>query len=87
MLLAHPAVLRNLLERYEALQALAHSATPHPDLHRKLQDVSYTLCISTSTRDIDAALIAARTQTRWKPSAARTPTFAPSRHQTLAPSP
>lgn len=86
MLLAHPAVLRNLLKRYEALQALASSATSSPDLHRQLQDVSYTLCVSTGTRDIDAALIAARTQTRSRPSTSRTSTVVPAR-QTLSPSP
>ncbi|QNA77321.1 DUF5133 domain-containing protein [Streptomyces sp. So13.3] len=34
-------------------QALAHSATSNPDLHRRLQDVSYTLRVSTGARDID----------------------------------
>ncbi|MFI9100990.1 universal stress protein [Streptomyces fildesensis] len=49
-------------------QALAHSATANPDLHPQLQDVSHTLCVSTGARDIDAALVAARTQTRSMPS-------------------
>ncbi|MFF9312604.1 DUF5133 domain-containing protein [Streptomyces sp. NPDC014748] len=60
MLLAHPAVLRDLIEQYEALAAL-HAADAESDrVRQRMQDVTYTLCVSTGTQDVDAALIAAR---------------------------
>ncbi|AXK37547.1 DUF5133 domain-containing protein [Streptomyces armeniacus] len=59
MLLAHPAVLRNLVEQYEALRAL-HARGGEPEVRRRMDDVAYTLCISTGTKHVDAALIAAR---------------------------
>ncbi|MFI1018944.1 DUF5133 domain-containing protein [Streptomyces sp. NPDC020965] len=59
MLLAHPAVLRTLIGRYEALKLLkAHADSPH--LRRRMDDLVYTLCVSTGTRDVDSALLAAR---------------------------
>ena len=60
MLMAHPAVLRSLLQRYEALVPLAHDRTADPHAYGQLQDTAYTLCVSTGTRDIEAALKAAR---------------------------
>ena len=70
MLMAHPTVLRNLVERYETLSALAedrHADGPDdmdsagdPRTGQQLQDTVYTLCVSTGTREIDAALAAAR---------------------------
>ncbi|MFI6348644.1 DUF5133 domain-containing protein [Streptomyces sp. NPDC050560] len=59
MLLAHPAVLRNLIERYESLTAL-YAEEGSPEALRRLDDTAYTLCVSTGTRDIEAALVAAR---------------------------
>jgi hypothetical protein len=59
MLLAHPAVLKDLVEQYEALRAL-HAENGSEEARRRLDDVSYTLCVSTGTRDVDSALIAAR---------------------------
>ncbi|MDG4865665.1 DUF5133 domain-containing protein [Streptomyces sp. T-3] len=59
MLLAHPVVLMNLLEQYEALKVL-RAQNGDPGAQRRLDDVSYTLCVATGTRDIDMALIAAR---------------------------
>ncbi|MER6675165.1 DUF5133 domain-containing protein [Streptomyces sp. NPDC000983] len=59
MLMAHPAVLRNLIEQYEALSALDAGAGG-PEVRRRMDDVAYTLCVSTGTRDIDSALVAAR---------------------------
>lgn len=59
MLMAHPAVLRNLLDQYEALRAL-HAQEGSAQVRQRMDDVAYTLCISTGTRDVDAALIAAR---------------------------
>ncbi|MBQ0986986.1 DUF5133 domain-containing protein [Streptomyces sp. F63] len=60
MLMAHPTVLRNLLEHYEALRALAKEQVVAPHIHRQMQDTAYTLCVSTGARDIDQALVEAR---------------------------
>ncbi|MEU7107177.1 DUF5133 domain-containing protein [Streptomyces stramineus] len=60
MLLAHPAVLDDLVQRYTELERALISGTGEPTTRQKLADVAYTLCVSTGTRDIDAALIAAR---------------------------
>ncbi|MEU6988043.1 DUF5133 domain-containing protein [Streptomyces sp. NPDC046324] len=59
MLMAHPAVLSNLIEQYETLKVL-HAENGTAEVRRRLDDVAYTLCVSTGTRDADAALIAAR---------------------------
>ncbi|CAL9369943.1 hypothetical protein SUDANB1_00843 [Streptomyces sp. enrichment culture] len=59
MLLAHPVVLKNLIEQYETLRVL-HAENGTPEARRRMEDVAYTLCVSTGTRDIDAALVAAR---------------------------
>jgi hypothetical protein len=57
--MAHPAVLRPLVEEYEAL--ITSSRTRDGEkAARRLEDVSYTLCVATGTRDIDSALAAAR---------------------------
>ncbi|WP_367125570.1 DUF5133 domain-containing protein [Streptomyces phytohabitans] len=61
MMLAHPAVLRDLLTRYDALHAL-HAERGDEDARQRLADVSYTLCVSTGTRDIETALHHARRQ-------------------------
>ncbi|MEU2223451.1 DUF5133 domain-containing protein [Streptomyces sp. NPDC018347] len=59
MLMAHPAVLQDLIAQYEALTLLgAEESTPQA--RQRLVDVSYTLCVATGTRDVDMALIAAR---------------------------
>ncbi|MFE5613560.1 DUF5133 domain-containing protein [Streptomyces sp. NPDC056470] len=59
MLMAHPAVLSNLIEQYETLRVL-DAENGGAEVRRRLDDVAYTLCVSTGTRDVDAALIAAR---------------------------
>ncbi|MEU5609191.1 DUF5133 domain-containing protein [Streptomyces sparsogenes] len=59
MLMAHPAVLRNLVQQYETLRAL-NAEEGGPEVRQRMDDVAYTLCVSTGTRDVDAALIAAR---------------------------
>ncbi|MFG3203853.1 DUF5133 domain-containing protein [Streptomyces sp. NPDC048192] len=59
MLMAHPAVLTNLIEQYETLRIL-QAEDGSPEVRQRLDDVAYTLCVATGTRDIDAALIAAR---------------------------
>lgn len=61
MLMAHPAVLRKLIGQYEALKAL-NAEEGSAEVRQRLDDVEYSLCISTGTRDVDAALIAARHQ-------------------------
>ncbi|MEW2295826.1 DUF5133 domain-containing protein [Streptomyces sp. NPDC006743] len=61
MLMAHPTVLRNLIEQYDTLRIL-HAEDGSPEVRRRMEDIAYTLCVSTGTRDIDAALIAARHQ-------------------------
>jgi hypothetical protein len=61
MLMAHPAVLRNLVEQYEALQVL-HAQDGDPQARTRMDDVAYTLCVSTGTRDTAAALAAAYQQ-------------------------
>ncbi|SCK48986.1 DUF5133 domain-containing protein [Streptomyces sp. WMMB 322] len=59
MLMAHTAVLNKLLRQYETLHAVnAEEGTP--EARQRLDDVEYTLCIATGTKDVDAALIAAR---------------------------
>ncbi|MFF9768595.1 DUF5133 domain-containing protein [Streptomyces sp. NPDC014636] len=59
MLMAHPAVLKDLIAQYEALTLLgAEESTPQA--RQRLADISYTLCVATGTRDVDMALIAAR---------------------------
>ncbi|MET9144569.1 MULTISPECIES: DUF5133 domain-containing protein [unclassified Streptomyces] len=59
MLMAHPAVLRNLVEQYDSLRVL-HAENGSADVRQRMDDIAYTLCVSTGTRDIDAALVAAR---------------------------
>jgi hypothetical protein len=61
MLMAHPATLRDLIARYESLVAL-NAEEGSPRARQQMDDVAYTLCVSTGTRDIAAALAAARHQ-------------------------
>ncbi|MFF5454367.1 DUF5133 domain-containing protein [Streptomyces sp. NPDC012950] len=62
MLMAHPAVLRDLIDRYEALTAVGAADGDGAQVRQRVDDIAYTLCVSTGTRDIDTALIAARHQ-------------------------
>ncbi|GGW93705.1 DUF5133 domain-containing protein [Streptomyces chartreusis] len=61
MLIPHPAILRRLVEEYEAL--MAHKGDV-PDAGRRrelrVQDLAYTLCVSTGTREVGQALARAR---------------------------
>ncbi|MFD9542926.1 DUF5133 domain-containing protein [Streptomyces sp. NPDC060022] len=61
MLMAHPAVLQNLIEQYDTLRIL-RAEDGDADVQQRMDDITYTLCVATGTRDIDAALVAARHQ-------------------------
>lgn len=61
MLMAHPAILRNLVEQYEALQ-IRHADEGSIETLRRLEDVTYTLCVSTGTQTVEAALAVAEEQ-------------------------
>ncbi|MFI5945853.1 DUF5133 domain-containing protein [Streptomyces uncialis] len=63
MLMAHRETLTGLVREYEALSRTA-AVRRTPDMLRRLDDVAYTLCVSTGTRDVHAALLAARHQLR-----------------------
>ncbi|MET9789882.1 DUF5133 domain-containing protein [Streptomyces canus] len=58
---AHPSLLRELVERCETLRQHAASADS-PEVARRLEDATYTLCVVTGTRQLDAALSVARRQ-------------------------
>ncbi|MFI0943566.1 DUF5133 domain-containing protein [Streptomyces sp. NPDC021020] len=58
MLMAHPTVLLDLVERYELLDSAADGTDPR--IAGQLRDTAYTLCVSTGTRDITEALTVAR---------------------------
>ncbi|KOU23496.1 hypothetical protein ADK52_18520 [Streptomyces sp. WM6372] len=64
--MAHPAVLARLVEEYEMVTRLQAGGRQEP-VRQRLEDVVYTLCVSTGTRDIDAALASARERmgTAW----------------------
>ncbi|MFE9250491.1 DUF5133 domain-containing protein [Streptomyces sp. NPDC007088] len=70
VLLAHPVVLRKLLARYASL---AGQDRPTAETRRQLDDVTYTLCVSTGTRTIDAALAVARARVAEAAPQERTP--------------
>ncbi|SHL40275.1 DUF5133 domain-containing protein [Actinacidiphila paucisporea] len=67
MLMAHPTVLRNLVERYEALSG---TESTDPRVAQQLRDTAYTLCVTTGTREITAALAAARSRLDGEDAAA-----------------
>ncbi|MFJ2738750.1 DUF5133 domain-containing protein [Streptomyces sp. NPDC087440] len=58
MLVPDPKVLRTLLTRY-AENRFAHAQNPTPESRQALDDVTYTLCVTTSTKSIEAALASA----------------------------
>ncbi|MDX3115700.1 DUF5133 domain-containing protein [Streptomyces scabiei] len=79
MLMPHPAVLRTLVDEYEALSATAAATA---EARAQERDLAYTLCVSTGTRDVNDAL---RTARRWLEAAAAADTAA--RPQTTAAGP
>jgi hypothetical protein len=61
--MANPATLRNLVERYETLRS-THARLGTSESRRQLEDVSYTLCVTTGTRTVTDALSVAAAQLR-----------------------
>ncbi|MFG2988347.1 DUF5133 domain-containing protein [Streptomyces sp. NPDC048257] len=61
MLMAHPAVLPGLVDRYWALSVL-DSAEGESPVRKEIEAVERALCVATGTTDVHAALIAARHQ-------------------------
>ncbi|MBC9728261.1 DUF5133 domain-containing protein [Streptomyces sp. TRM68367] len=61
MITAHPSVLRELVERCETLRRRL-AADSGAETARQLEDVTYTLCVITGTRQLDTALSVARRQ-------------------------
>jgi hypothetical protein len=59
MLIPHPAVLRRLVEEYDAVLA-EDAETGAGWASPRAQDLAYTLCVSTGTRDVRHAREAAR---------------------------
>ncbi|MFJ6718344.1 MULTISPECIES: DUF5133 domain-containing protein [unclassified Streptomyces] len=59
MLMAHPAVLSGLVERYWALAVLC-AQDDTPEIRGRMDDVVHALCVATGTSGVDAALAAAR---------------------------
>lgn len=58
---AHSSLLRELVERRETLRRQAVSGGS-PEVACRLEDATYTLCVVTGTRQLDAALSVARRQ-------------------------
>ncbi|MEU3466247.1 DUF5133 domain-containing protein [Streptomyces sp. NPDC006733] len=56
MLMPHPATLQRLIDRYEELQAREAAGAATSEDRRRLEDATYTLCVSTGTRNIADAL-------------------------------
>lgn len=61
MLMADPTVLRDLVEQYEALRA-PHTRNGAPEARQRIEDIAYTLCVYTGTREVSSALETARRQ-------------------------
>ncbi|MGW8379038.1 DUF5133 domain-containing protein [Streptomyces sp. ODS28] len=59
MLQARPEVLQSLLGQREALTLLREQGDG-PELRQQVEDVEYTLCVSTGTREVAGALETAR---------------------------
>jgi hypothetical protein len=72
MLNAPPEKLRVLLGKYESLKT-RRTGQETAETRRQLRDVTYTLCVSTGTRTIEAALTAARGQVSGTPGTPGTP--------------
>lgn len=73
MLRPHPAVLRRLVDEYEALTTAAEAARGPAEPDPRARDLAYTLCVSTGTRDIERALEAAHRWLATAPARVREP--------------
>nr|WP_067040265.1 DUF5133 domain-containing protein [Streptomyces sp. FXJ1.172]WEP00042.1 DUF5133 domain-containing protein [Streptomyces sp. FXJ1.172] len=62
MVMADPSLLRELVERCESLRRSLAQGGGSAETARKLEDATYTLCVVTGTRQLDAALFVARRQ-------------------------
>ena len=61
MLIPHPAMLRRLVDEYETLMAHERDGEDGKSgRDPRAQDLAYTLCVSTGTRDVTRALEEAR---------------------------
>ncbi|MFE9773408.1 DUF5133 domain-containing protein [Streptomyces sp. NPDC005931] len=60
MLLAHPGVLNELVAQYEVLAAQDAEDPSAGDVRRRREDIAYTLCVLTGTREVGRALAVAR---------------------------
>ncbi|MEU1409637.1 DUF5133 domain-containing protein [Streptomyces sp. NPDC005728] len=69
MIMAVPSLLRELVERCETLRRRVAAGGSAEDV-RRLEDATYTLCVITGTRQLDAALSVARRQMARAMSAA-----------------
>ncbi|MEU0387890.1 DUF5133 domain-containing protein [Streptomyces chartreusis] len=70
MLRPHPAVLRRLVDAYEALSAAVPASDP-AHVSARARDLAYTLCVSTGTRDVERALDVAHQWLATAPAPAR----------------
>ncbi|MGA4844983.1 DUF5133 domain-containing protein [Streptomyces sp. G5(2025)] len=61
MLKPHPSFVHDLLKTHATLRA-RQAQEDSTEVRRRLDDVTYTLCVSTGTRTLDAALASARAQ-------------------------
>ena len=78
MLKAHPAVLRELVGRYLAMEILSREAHAPHRLARRIEDTAYTLCVLTGTRRVEDALREAALRVRGEAAPRELP--APARH-------
>jgi hypothetical protein len=76
MLMAHPAVLSRLVEQSETLELL-HAEQGTRQARQRMEDVGYTLCVSTGTRDVGAARATARQQLAVAGSSVDVPVVGP----------
>jgi len=60
MLMPHPTLLRRLVDEYEALMTRQAPGEVHARRDVRAQDLAYTLCVSTGTREVGHALERAR---------------------------
>ncbi|OIJ96243.1 DUF5133 domain-containing protein [Streptomyces sp. MUSC 14] len=62
MVTADPSLLKELVERCDSLKRRLAADGSSAEAARNLEDATYTLCVVTGTRQLDAALFVARRQ-------------------------